>query len=55
MRFTSALALFAANPYHPDLYNHPYKTKDSPWLKPLYVLLSLATAIVLVKVVRHPK
>lgn len=23
MRFASTLALFASNPYHPDLYNHP--------------------------------
>ncbi len=38
----------------PELKN-PYKTKNSPWIKLLYVILSLATAIVLVKVIRHPK
>ncbi len=38
----------------PELKN-PYKTKNSPWLNLIYILLSLVAAIVLVKVVRHPK
>lgn len=32
-----------------------YKTHDSPWLKALYVLLSVATAAVIVKVIHNPK
>lgn len=32
-----------------------FKTKETPWLNALYALLSLATLLALIKVIRHPK
>ncbi len=39
----------------PTTTSNVYKTHDNPWLKALYVLLSVATAAVIVKVIHHPK
>lgn len=40
---------------NPTTAPNSYKTHDNLWLKALYVLLSIATAAVIVRVIHHPK